>query len=110
MATEVQTASSLLSAVFLSTRPFHSASPRVSLSMLAVDPFYADYEATKRIGSGAFANVFLARRRKTNCYFAAKFLDPSFRKYGSDSKAGRLLFWINRNLEHLSQRLQHSKN
>ena len=60
-----------------------------------MDPFYANYECSKRIGSGAFASVFLARRRKSNCYFAAKFLDPTFRKYGSDSQEVRILKGVN---------------
>ena len=54
--------------------------------MSSADPFFENYETAKRIGSGAFANVLLVRRKKSSSYFAAKFLDPLARKFGSSSQ------------------------
>ena len=59
--------------------------------MFSEDPFFAAYDACKSLGSGTFGDVMLVRRRKTSTYFAAKFIDPKARKYGSDSKELQLL-------------------
>ena len=59
--------------------------------MSSADPFYAKYEKAKRIGEGGFGTVLLVRRKKSSGYFAAKFLDPTSRKYGSDSQELRIL-------------------
>ena len=64
-------------------------------SMSHADPFYEGYEAVKRIGSGSFGSVFLVRRRQTSRFFAAKFLDPSACKYGSQSQELGILQSLN---------------
>ena len=51
--------------------------------MIPADPFYDRYEVVKRIGKGSFGDVLLVRRRKSENYFAAKFLDPAACKHGS---------------------------
>ena len=59
--------------------------------MFVADPFFENYETAKRIGSGAFGDVLLVRRRKTSSFFAAKFLDPTVHKYGSASQELNIL-------------------
>ena len=63
--------------------------------MVGADPFFEKYEAHKRIGCGAFGSVLLVRRKGSSCYFAAKFVDPEVRKYGSDSQELRILQSLN---------------
>ena len=59
--------------------------------MIFTDPFYDRYELVKRIGKGSFGDVLLVRRRKSSNYFAAKFLDPTACKHGSQSQELRIL-------------------
>ena len=54
--------------------------------MFQADLFYEDYEVAKRIGAGSFGSVLLVRRRRSGRYFAAKFLDPTVCKHGSESQ------------------------
>jgi len=55
------------------------------------DGFLEKYENGKRIGGGTFGAVMLVRQKKTNKYYAAKFLDPKARKHGSTSQELRIL-------------------
>ena len=59
--------------------------------MIPADPFFDSYEVVKQIGKGSFGDVLLVRRRKSSNYFAAKFLDPTACKHGSQSQELRIL-------------------
>ena len=60
------------------------------------DPFYVKYELDKRLGHGTFSSVYMARDRRSGLYVAAKFIDPTAQKYGSESQEVRIL----QSLEH----------
>ena len=57
------------------------------------DPFLTAYDPCGHslMGSGSFGDVQLVRRKGTSTFFAAKYIDPKARKYGSDSQELDLL-------------------
>jgi len=57
----------------------------------AADPFFESFELANQIGKGSFGDVWLVRQRKSNKYWAAKFLDLRACKHGSESQELRIL-------------------
>ena len=58
---------------------------------MAADPFLQKYEPGKAIGSGSFGDVIFVRLKGSSNFLAAKFLDPTAWKHGSQSQELRIL-------------------
>ena len=58
---------------------------------MAADPFLQKYEPGKAIGSGSFGDVIYVRLKGSSKFLAAKFLDPTAWKHGSQSQELRIL-------------------